>query len=90
MKGRAVPTTGENPKRAIKVNMLVSHNRDGENHDGSVRGEQMMQQAEKNEDSDTQSARRGDDDVEVISTKAVIVQNIQMIVERRSRRTTRS
>ena len=76
MKGRAVPTAGENPVRAIKVNKLVSNNHAGEHRDGSVRGEQVVQKAEKNEDSNTQSGRRGDEDVEVISTKAVIVQNI--------------
>ena len=48
-----------------------------------------MQPAEKNEDSATQSGRRGDNDDEVIST-TVFVQNTQLMVKRQCQRTTRS
>ena len=69
---------------------LVSTNRVGESREGSVRGEQVMQQAEKNEDSDTQS---GEEEITMMRSsaqQAVFVQNIQMIAERQCRRTTRS
>ena len=51
---------------------------------------QVMQPAEKNEDSATQSGRRGDKDDEVSTQQAVSVQNIHLMVKGQCQRTTRS
>ena len=76
---RAVPTAGENPKRAIKANKHVSNNRVSLSRDGS--GEQVMQPSEKNEDSATQEGEEITT-MRSSSQQAVFVQNIQLMVKR--------